>query len=326
MENKLSFKKWPIIGHQKIIASLQRNILNDKLSHAYLFSGLKGLGKTTVALFFIKSIQCQNQLRPCGICEHCKKIDRNIHPNVIILDKESSIKINEIREIQRKLSLTAVGSGYKICLINNAENLTEEAANSLLKILEEPLGRVVFVLITSNIRKILPTIISRCLVINFLPVPYDLILKGLLNFDLEKKLIDRAVFLSQGRPGIALNYIRHPKTLKERFDMFSKFAEIFNKSEISRFKKFNFLSPFIKSKEKGLWLLDLLLEWYRDLVMIKVGCHKLANNFSQENDNWVKKVSVDELISNINKVKQAKVFLSQNINTRLVLENLVMDL
>jgi len=324
VKNSISFKKWPIIGHEKIIKGLQRSILNNTLFHAYLFSGLKGLGKRTTAFSFIKSIQCQAQLRPCGTCEDCEKIDRNVHPDVIFLEKEGSIKIDEIRDIQRRLSLTAVTNKYKICLIDNAENLTEEASNSLLKILEEPSGKIIFILITSDIRKILPTMTSRCLVINFLPVPYQVLFKTLSKFNLGRELVKRVVFLSRGRPGVALDYIKHPERLKERYNILKKFTEVITEND--QFKKFKFLVPFVRNKEKGLWLLDLLLEWHRDLLMVKLNCSDLAVSLSVQEKNQKEKLSFGRLVNNINKIRKAKSFLFQNINPRLVLENLFIGL
>ncbi|NQU99474.1 MAG: hypothetical protein HQ538_01940, partial [Parcubacteria group bacterium] len=141
--SNFNLKKWPVIGHQKTISTLRNIILNQRLPHALLFSGVSNVGKTFVARKFIESIQCLDDSRPCGTCNSCKSIKQKIHPDVVIYDEEESLKIKDIRRLKHTLSLGASISPYKICLISNIERLTIEAANALLKVLEEPSGKTI---------------------------------------------------------------------------------------------------------------------------------------------------------------------------------------
>lgn len=151
--------EWNISGHEKQLAALENDLRNNNLSHAYLFTGPAHIGKYTVIKRFAKALQCENDL--CDVCEICLQIDKGYHPDTLeILDQQESIKIETVRETLMRLYLTKHGR-YKILLVKNIDRMTTEAANALLKMLEEPPAGVVFLLTTSNFNAVLPTIISR---------------------------------------------------------------------------------------------------------------------------------------------------------------------
>ena len=152
-----------ILGQDKISAYLTRDLESKKYNHAYMFFGKRGIGKKTLALSFAKSILCQ-QGHPgfCGTCSACKKFDLESYMEFIpFFDKGDSIKIDEIRRIQEEEHLKKFEGSYRIIFIEHAERMTEAAANSLLKILEEPLPGTIFIFTAVNPDDILPTILSR---------------------------------------------------------------------------------------------------------------------------------------------------------------------
>ena len=152
-----------IIGHNEIIKRLKNIISSGRIANAYVFSGPPEVGKEFVAINFAKSLNClADTEKPCDKCISCKKIDSGNHPDVRQIKPEGTkLKIDQMRLLQKQGNYRAVEGKYKIYIINESEKMTPEAANSLLKILEEPPGTMVLILITSMYNALLPTIRSR---------------------------------------------------------------------------------------------------------------------------------------------------------------------
>lgn len=155
----------------KIISQLRSSIVRGRLAHAYLFSGPTGSGKKETAKTLAKILNCELKgADSCGLCSSCKKIENNSHPDVrwILPGGDSdSIKIEDIRNLQREISMKPYEGRYKVYTIIDADTMTEEAANCLLKTLEEPPGDALLILTSSNIKMLLSTIVSRCQVVKF---------------------------------------------------------------------------------------------------------------------------------------------------------------
>jgi len=312
---------WPIWGHKRIIKSLQNSILNDKLTHAYLFSGPPQIGKMTVARYFLKSIQCQGNMKPCQKCESCLSIERNTHLDTVIIDHENSIKIEDMRELQHKFSLKHQ-VGYKIALINNAENMTEEAANSILKFLEEPKGKAVIILITEAKQALLPTIISRCQIIKFLPVPVDIIKKELYNLSKDRQKASEISSLSLGRPGLARALLESPEIIKKQQKLVSQLERLYSARLLDRV---NFVAKVAKDKALISEILDTWLAYFRDSLLALLKQGDLSMRQSKERFPKPKKYSKKEILRLIKQIYQTKLLLSWNVNPRLALENLVIS-
>lgn len=194
----MSFEQ--ILGQDRAKKILQNGLRTEKVSHAYLFSGPKGTGRMAAALTFTKAIFCERMTDDaCGECLSCRKIEHGNHPDVhIIVPDGQSIKIDQIRELQREFSYRTQATGRKVYIMEQAEKMTVQAANSLLKFLEEPTSPAVAILITENGQAMLPTIQSRSQMVPFTPQDPILICQTLVAEGCPAILARAAVYLVNG--------------------------------------------------------------------------------------------------------------------------------
>lgn len=172
-----------VVGQNVIVRTLQNAILNNKVAHAYLFSGPRGTGKTSIAKIFAKAVNCERgpALEPCGECNSCKLLEDGHIGDVIEIDAASNNGVDEIREIRDKVNYLPSIAKYKVYIIDEVHMLTQAAFNALLKTLEEPPAHVIFILATTEPNKVIPTILSRCQRFDF---------RGISIKDIEKKLFE----------------------------------------------------------------------------------------------------------------------------------------
>ncbi|HEY1407660.1 MAG TPA: hypothetical protein VF434_01895, partial [Promineifilum sp.] len=172
-----------VIGHEWAVRLLSNAIIHDRVGHAYLFTGLEHIGKSTLARTFAQALNCEAgvEQRPCGECRACRLTGSDRHPDVKIIEPDvndrgvKSIKIDAVRQLQAELSLSSYEGRHKVAILRRFDTATLSAANAFLKTLEEPPGHVVLILTALDGDTLLPTIISRCRRVDLRQIPAELI-------------------------------------------------------------------------------------------------------------------------------------------------------
>ena len=308
-------KNWGIIGHQKIVDFLQKSISARRLAHTYLFYGQSSLGKTTLAEKFAQILL----KTPEALVTELFKIE--------LLTDKKNISIEQIREWRQKLVMKSFNQGYKVGIIYEAEKLNIESANALLKTIEEPTPLTIIVLITSAWDKILPTIISRSQLIRFSLVSREEIINKLSEINYSINDIERIYNLVGGYPGKIINYLNNPEALAE----YKKLDELVAKMITSRVaEKFLIIEQLLaKVKEfnsKIVISLEFLKQFkilFRNLLLNNWQLTKWQQGFSQKID---KQYSLRELINMEEALETATEQLLSNVQPRLVLENLFINI
>ena len=315
-----------ILGHKKQAEIIKKALDSNTLPHAYLFAGIGGIGKRRMALKLAAALQCNDlESRPCGTCAGCRKIKEGNHPDLIELEADGKfIKIEQIRGLQKRLGLKPFEGKATICIIDGAEKMNQAAANALLKTLEEPSQDTYLILLTGNIRQVIPTIISRCRKLGFNPLSSDDIYSILIkDKSIDEKDALAAARISEGSIGKAIELIENFDA-KEREDMFKLVIDFKNVDEI-----FSISEKFAK-KDGAAKLndfIDMLKFFLRDLLLFKSGIKKdkLLNIASDE---ILKKgagsFSASALIEIFETVAKTETAIKMNVNKRLALEHMLL--
>lgn len=281
-----------IVGHNAPKRMLSRALETGRPFHSYLFWGPEGVGKKFLALHFAQALACPNKLDGCG-CSSCKQAEFGVHPDLhLILPEGESIKIGGARTMIEVSTLNPISSPWVVNIVDEADRLTPEAANSLLKLLEEPPSTVVNILITSRPHFLPPTILSRCLPVSFGFLSQKEILRELS----EKKVEDAEVIsrVASGRMGDALYWAR-PENWKRRGKYLGTGLQL-----ASGNVSLSASDALLKEKEKRAVtdFLKVLLSLWRDLALLSAGVKEIANIDQEKNllslsgeraaEDWVK--------------------------------------
>lgn len=332
--------RWSLIGHKNITEFLERSIKTQNLAHAYLFYGPKNIGKHTLALNLTQILQCQKDKKPCGLCQNCQYIKKGIHPDVFTLKKQEdkkNIAINQVRELQRKLSLNSFSNLHKVAIIDQAETLSDEAWNSLLKTIEEPTPKTIIILITSEVNQIPETIISRSQVLRYKSVSQDEITNHLTkNLKIEKNQAKILSSLSFGRPGRAINFIDDSQSFMDYKNKANEFINLLKSDLPIRLKQIENYTKAKNTLPKNTFLenvqiyQNILQVWtliIRDLCLLKNSQQNIVNKFQEkELENLKNSYTLTKLKNILKSIHLTREYLAQNASPKLVMENLLMQI
>ena len=332
---------WQVVGQTRVVSLLQRSLERGSLAHAYLFVGPRQVGKMTLALNLAQALNCEAAEPPCGECLSCQKIASAKHADVQIIGlttdgdsveakSRAEISIDQIRQMQHSASLPPFEGIYKVFIIDGAEQLSSEAANCLLKTLEEPVGKVIFILLTTNDKLLPATVISRCQRLELPPLAVTEVEVALNSgWDIEPQRAKLLARLSHGCLGWALSAALDDSLLQQRAEGRQRLLDIINADYEESFAYAAELAAQFSQRRRSVQeVLDLWLEWWRDLLLVKVGCKEAITNVDLEATliDRARGYKLAQIKAFINSLQAAGEQLRQNANPQLALEVLMLSM
>jgi DNA polymerase III subunit delta' len=326
-------KSWEQLEVQQpiVLKMLKNSLQKNRVAHAYLFEGPRGTGKKEVGYLLTKALLCLSPIDkyvPCETCINCKRINHGNHPDVHLLEPEGlSIKKHQIKELQEEFSKTGVESKKKFYLVTHADKMTTNAANSLLKFLEEPNSQTVAILMTEQIQQILPTILSRCQTLSFQPLSGQSMALHLVELGVKREHAPLLASLTSNiDEAIALNgddwFAQAQKIVVKLYEVQRK-----NPLEALIILQEEWIGHF-KEKEQIDRGLDLLLLIFKDLLYIQVGKRDqvVFVNELPRLEQFALHCSTSGLTGQLSAILEAKRKLQANMNPQLLMEQLVLNL
>jgi DNA polymerase-3 subunit delta' len=324
-----------IIGHDFQKNILKRAARDNMASHSYLYVGPDGVGKKLMALQFAKLLNCLGSTNSpdegCE-CSSCRKIDKGIHPDVVLIEFTGvkNIKVDQVREeIEEKLYLRPFEGRYKIVIVDEAERMNHNAQNAFLKTLEEPPRDSVIILLSSRPESLLPTLRSRCQTVVFNPLPEEIV-AGLLTERGGMSTEEAVLYakLSGGSIGKALGFDK--EMMEWRKDLLTGLVSIRRNSASDISELSELLSSGASQTETERLELGFrfILLWIRDIALAGMGSECLTNtDFTEAINNEARKWDLDDLLEMERNVERAWYDIARaNANTKLVLDNLFLKL
>lgn len=256
-----------ITGHAMQVQILRTMLRNDQIPHAFIFSGIEGIGKRTAAVAFVKALNCRAlQDDFCDTCVSCQKIAKQMHPDLFSIEPEKNhIKIEQIRNLQQDIAFRPLEGRKKAVIIDQADKLNQQAANCLLKTLEEPPDDTVLILIAQSTAGMLPTVLSRCQHIRFSPLREEDMLGLLCSRGMDRQRAEQLIPAAYGSIGKAL-YLAESDFLSLRTET----AALLSGDARSRGEAALNLAKRLGDDSEGVdQVLEFLQSWYRDLLVLK---------------------------------------------------------
>ena len=320
-----------IIGQQQIKEHLQSALLAKKISHAYIINGEKSSGKEFIAKVFAMALQCERGgEEPCQECHSCRQALSANQPDIIKVthEKPNTISVDDIRsQINNDVAIKPYSSPYKIYIMNEAEKMTVQAQNAILKTLEEPPEYAVLLLLTSNVNSLLPTILSRCVVLNMKPVSDDLIRKYLMEqLQVPDYKAEVCVAFARGNVGKAkaLASSEDFENVKGEALSLLKYIQDMELHEITAaIKKINDYKLEVND------YLDIMAIWYRDVLLFKATNdvnHLVFREEIQVLRRVAQRSSYEGIECVIEALEKAKARLNANVNFDLTMELLMLEI
>ncbi len=314
------------VGNELIINSMKKAIKNNRISHFYTIDGESGTGKSDLANLFAKSIQCQSENKPCGICTSCKTFDsyNNLDVHYVVSEKKT-IGVEEVRtQINSIVNIKPYKCKYKIFIIDNADTMTVSAQNAVLKIVEEPPSYGVFIFLTQNYNKLLTTILSRCILMRLKPVSKNEVYKYLIKNNIEENIAKSSSYVSN--IGKALKFSNDSEHLQRKKNTIDILKKLKKESIVNTLLSYEF---FQNEKDNIEEVLNIIQTWYRDLIVYKNTKNYnllFLQNYIDEITEEEKNYTTQNLIKKLDTVTLTKDNLTKNANFQMTIEVMLLKL
>ncbi|NTU98399.1 AAA family ATPase [Candidatus Falkowbacteria bacterium] len=350
MNNSAIQLNWPLLGNEHILNYLRKSLTTGEVSGSYVFVGPDDLGKTTVASHFAYSLLCQNRgkssVLPCGQCPSCRqhrlgRVDEaedslaSVHADLHLVKKDKekkNVSIEQTRDLIKALSMSSFMNSYKIGIIKHADTMSSEAANALLKTLEEPRNKVVVILISTDLAKLPETIVSRSQVLRFHQVSTDVIYQYLVKeFGIGRVQAKNLARLSLGRPALAVKFLQDQEFYQSYFKRTESLLNFWRMDLNGRFAAINeMLGPKASGQEAAGLARRILETWQglaRDLILCNSGQVDLVQHEIVREDLELagKSLPLPLIMELLRSIKQAEDYLRANVNPKSALEYVAMS-
>jgi DNA polymerase-3 subunit delta' len=347
---------WPIIGNDRSVNMLRTALRTGNLPHAYLFAGPEGVGKRALAIAFAMALNCEGEAPagqlwpdvPCGICSSCSKTSRGAHPDLIEINLEKQaqalgegtgksksgpakeLRIDIIREMRATVGLSPHSARWKVYIIGDAERMNEEAANCLLKTLEEPPAHTVIILLAPDESSVLPTISSRCFIVPVRSLSLRIVAEALEDYwGADREQAQLLAALSGGRLGRAVGLMGDRESLTRRRKALEEMSLLAGAPVIERVNIATKLARMFTDARPELYeTLETWEGWWRDVLLVASSAPELAANVDQMSAlrSVAGKNSVARAAGAVGLIQDTRKQLLENVNPRLALEALTLGL
>ena len=322
---------WNIVGHHWAMDMLKKHVIHGTTRHAYLLAGAPGLGRRTLALRFAQALNCQTPLEPgvpCGQCRDCKQIAVMQHADLTVIQAEAegaTLKVDQIREARRTLTLKPYQAKYRISLFLRFQEANDNAANALLKTLEEAPSYAVLILTADNPEQLLPTIVSRCEVLRLRPLQVEEVQKELENRGVEGDRAKLIAHISGGRFGYAQRLIEDESLLERREERLNDLQSLIS---ASRVEKFSYADKLARDKESMRQAILVWLSYWRDVMLRTAHAATPLVNVDRnvEIEDLAQRLDLSMARRVVSGLEDVLEKMERNVNARLLAEVLLLDL
>lgn len=328
---------WNLLGHDWAVDMLRRHVVRGETRHAYLFAGAPGLGRRTLAIRFAQALNCEKPVapgEPCFNCRTCKQIEAMQHPDLAIIqavDDEGNskdggtLKVDQIREVQRTLNLKPYQSPYRIAMFLRFQEANDNAANALLKTLEEAPAHAILLLTADTPEQLLPTINSRCEILRLRPLPLEAIVADLLERGMDEDRARLLAHISGGRPGFARRLMDDAALLEKRDERLNDLQTLL---PTSRVEKFSYAEKLAKDKDAMRQTILVWLSYWRDVLLRVAGAETPLINIDRnmEIEFLAGRLDLSAARKVVSEHESVLEKMDRNVNSRLLAEVLLMDL
>jgi DNA polymerase-3 subunit delta' len=318
---------WNIVGHERAVELLRRSVAQNRVSHAYLFSGPPRIGKHTLAIELARALNCEGTEAPCGKCRRCRLIGEGKHPEVRTVSLQPPhrvIRVADVESMQADAALRPADVSRKVYIVEQAELLHPDAAARLLKTIEEPPPAVVIVLTTVDAEATLPTIVSRCQQVRLRALPRRELADHLVRTrSVGSEQAELLAALSEGRLGWALDALDDTKILDRRAAVLDQLDELVVADRVERLAQARALAdrwgtrPEIVRETLEIWL-----RWWRDVLLIQRDAARGVVNLDRQDtlEGHARQLSPRIVAGAVASARDTLLMLDQNVNARLALD------
>lgn len=327
-----------VVGHDRLLKRFGDDFVDDAIGSSYVFVGQRGVGKRTTALWLARLLLCKSPsdggLQPCDACVACQKVLHGTHPDVYEVTRQegrTQVRMEQVEALLAAAEYEPLEGEKRVFLLSDAEALNESSMNSLLKWLEEPRRKQVFILCVPSARMLLPTILSRCRVVRFAPLPLDEVGRWLRGRSSDAGRADLAAALSEGRPGFGLRLLEDDKVWQVREKVVEQALMLGRADAGAALDVAEKLEGSLGSDKRADLdsLLTFLTAWYRDLLWLSKGldASRLLNlDHRGELADIARRFPLERVLGSLTALDEAREHMSRNVNPKLLFARLALHL